>query len=97
MHLFGRTRDHDYYFELPRKRGAGCPISYSAFYNTPSRFPRKRTIAHDRFSTAGCPTTCIEPQARLPWSNSLHRTFFGYGVQKHSLLFAWKELEEAQG
>ena len=35
MHLFGRTRDHDYYFELPRKRGAGCPINYSVLDCTP--------------------------------------------------------------
>jgi hypothetical protein len=25
MHLFGPNFDHDYYFELPRKRGAGSP------------------------------------------------------------------------
>jgi hypothetical protein len=35
MHLFGHTRDHDYYFELPHKRGAGYPINFSVFYCTP--------------------------------------------------------------
>src|SRR5271154_441894 len=39
MHLFGRNRDHDYYFELPRKGGAGYPINYSVLYCTPWRFP----------------------------------------------------------
>ena len=39
MHLFGRTFDHDYYFELPRAGGAGYPINFSVFYFTPSRFP----------------------------------------------------------
>jgi hypothetical protein len=26
MHLFGHTRDHDYYFELPREGAAGSLI-----------------------------------------------------------------------
>ena len=39
MHLFGHTFDHDYYFELPRKGERDCPINYSMFYFTPSRFP----------------------------------------------------------
>ena len=39
MHLFGHTRDHDYYFELSRKRRAGSPINYSVIDCTPSRFP----------------------------------------------------------
>jgi hypothetical protein len=36
MHLFGHNLDHDYYFELLREGGAGCPINYSMFYCTPS-------------------------------------------------------------
>ena len=39
MHLFGRTRDHDYYFELPSAEGAGYPINYSMFDFTPSPVP----------------------------------------------------------
>ena len=31
--------DHDYYFELLREGGAGCPINFSVFYCTPWRFP----------------------------------------------------------
>ena len=36
MHLFGHNLDHDYYFELLREGGAGCPINFSMFYCTPS-------------------------------------------------------------
>jgi hypothetical protein len=39
MHLFGHNFDHDYYFELLREEGAGCPIIYSMFYCTPSPVP----------------------------------------------------------
>ena len=28
MHLFGRNRDHDYYFELPHKKGSGIPNQF---------------------------------------------------------------------
>src|SRR6202049_3057864 len=35
MHLFGHNLDHDYYFELLREGGAGCPINYSVLYCTP--------------------------------------------------------------
>jgi hypothetical protein len=31
MPLFGHNLDHDYYFELLREGGAGCPINYSMF------------------------------------------------------------------
>jgi hypothetical protein len=29
MHLFDHNFDHDYYFELPRERGAGRPIEWA--------------------------------------------------------------------
>jgi hypothetical protein len=38
-HLFGRNFDHDYYFELPRERGAGRPIITTVFYRTPRGCP----------------------------------------------------------
>jgi hypothetical protein len=39
MHLFGHNLDHDYYFELLREGGAGCPINYSMFCCTPLPVP----------------------------------------------------------
>jgi hypothetical protein len=34
-HLFDRCSDHDYLFELPLNKGAGCPITLAMFYFTP--------------------------------------------------------------
>jgi hypothetical protein len=58
MHLFGHTFDHDYYFELRRKQGAGGPINYSVFNCAPSPVP-------------GCPA-CEPNFVNCPYFHPLH-------------------------
>jgi len=55
MHLFGRTRDHDYYFELPRKRGERAAQSITRCWTAHHGLFRAGPRANRIFSLARNP------------------------------------------
>src|SRR5580658_9681713 len=82
MHLFGRNRDHDYYFELPCE-GERDTQSITRCSTTHHRDFRVVPRANRNFSTARNPIPCAtsntgEPPASAPWRPS-----------RFSVLAAW--------
>ena len=61
MHLFGRTRDHDYYFELPRKRGERAAQSITRCWTAHHGLVRTGPRANRTFHSLVIPSLTPHP------------------------------------